>query len=336
MCLYWPLHVDSAADSPSAHASTTSTATRPTTRQSLKVPQVQPGNIDCVFCGKAKRRLPGKKNQYQTTSLCQSENAAVKILLAADLRDDERVKIAVGALSSLISREVRYHKLCYNEFTRQKSLDALAKTKSCKAESNISDVEANFFALLESQLIKKKMRLCMADLKRQCDSCFSAAGVLSNVRKDRLKAHIKRHFGESVQFIRPSRANEPEQVFATQYSQELLRESVSQHRHEGDDSDDCYSCNSDDSDDDGDDDGDDRSDTDVANDDCAFLIPEEGAADSHGPPAKEAPPSSTPDGPLAGNECGLEEWRIIYHAALIIRREVDTTVSTGKKSQSGE
>ena len=93
-------------------------SSRRATRQSVSVSQFGRGSKTCVFCKRLEKSLPNKI-KTQKTSQMLTEPAETKLREAALLRNDQELLIAIGSVSSLIAREVHYHKLCYGDYTRK-------------------------------------------------------------------------------------------------------------------------------------------------------------------------------------------------------------------------
>ena len=123
------------------------------TRQSVSDPIVEPGRKDCIFCRKL---LLGKKHKYQKTSQCQSLNAAQKVLDAAEVRENNAIRIAIGSLSCPIAREVHYHRDSFRHYTRV--LEDKNDIDLSDSTGGEAQVLASFLAVVHKKDVRHRKR----------------------------------------------------------------------------------------------------------------------------------------------------------------------------------
>eukprot|EP00117_Sycon_ciliatum_P012697 scpid70098/ scgid13664/ len=111
------------------------------TRQSVQAPLIKPGRRNCIFCGSLSKKVP-KSTCKQTTSQLQTEDAEAKLRRAAAIRKDERILVAISGTSSLIAREVFYHKYCYLNYVRETTLCKLVQESSSATSATVTDTSA--------------------------------------------------------------------------------------------------------------------------------------------------------------------------------------------------
>lgn len=165
--------------------------TRKSTRRSAQAPVVEPGKKNCLFCGSLKKKIRGSTSKQGTSQLLTKE-AESRLKNAATIRKDERILIAVGT-GDLIAREVHYHKVCYNDYTRELSLSkfapALEPSAGAGCTSNIiddgSDREDSLEVSLEASFLNDVERMLFDD------SCVTSLGHLASLYKDTLKREIR-------------------------------------------------------------------------------------------------------------------------------------------------
>ena len=282
------------------------------TRSRLSAPKVRPGLKTCIFCQKLERRWPSREQKYrmQSTSCCQYESAAEKLLSAANIRNDERVLVAVGdSVSSLIAREVHYHRLCFNEYTREKTLLSLQKTTS-EPEQDVS--QSTFLLAVKARLIDCDAATAMM-VRDLVDLYSKETGIdVSNVRTDFIKRLLVQTFGNELCFVRPSRRNLAEQVFASRHEKHFVCQSVSMAVFDSDD------------------------DTEVA---VSYGDGDTEAEASDGGDTSAAGSDGTDDDTEAMGgtnvhdcEMDMDELNTLYYAALILRRHM---LSHAKKPTCG-
>ena len=152
----------------------------------------------------------------------------------AAIRQDERILIAIGSTSSLIAREVYYHRYCYNEYTRESSLTRLEKSNlrrnpsvttysSDSSSTSISSVlvDDGLLTLLsnvEDQLINKGAVVSLSQLASQYNDAMPSRPE----RNDKVKGVLVERFGESITFVRRAVRNKSELVFATVRTSEII------------------------------------------------------------------------------------------------------------------
>lgn len=166
-------------------------SSRRSTRSSVAVPTIAPGVKNCIFCGKLERRIPNK-NVLQKTSQMLTEAAEKKLREAASIRKDERVQIAIAGESSLIAREVFYHKLCYGDFTRKSSLDKIqavaedtSGTSTCTAPSSFL---SQLFQFVRLKLFAEKEMLTVRQIMSQLEGFMAHGGAAPvNLRSYKVK-----------------------------------------------------------------------------------------------------------------------------------------------------
>ena len=203
------------------------------TRRSVSAPVIEPGRRNCIFCGALKKKVPSSSTK-QSTSQILTEEAEARLRSAAAIRQDERILIAIGSTSSLIAREVYYHRYCYNEYTRESSLTRLEKSNlrrnpsvttysSDSSSTSISSVlvDDGLLTLLsnvEDQLINKGAVVSLSQLASQYNDAMPSRPE----RNDKVKGVLVERFGESITFVRRAVRNKSELVFATVRTSEII------------------------------------------------------------------------------------------------------------------
>eukprot|EP00117_Sycon_ciliatum_P015433 scpid94224/ scgid15272/ len=190
---------------------------RRNTRQSVQAPIVEPGRQTCIFCGSLKKKIPGKSTK-QTTSLLQSEDGEQTLRAAAEIRQDDKILIAIGS-SCLIAREAYYHKYCYREYTRAKTLARLQdqgeSAATCAPVASAgTEIDKDFFTEVETLLFVECLVRTVSDLTRLFNQVSIEGTALA--RNERVKGLLMDKYGESITFSRPRARNKSELVYATE------------------------------------------------------------------------------------------------------------------------
>lgn len=107
------------------------------TRSSVDVPLVEPGVKQCVFCGQLRRKVPNSTTKQNTSQLL-TEDAEKTLKRAADIRQDDKIRVATSGIGSLIAREVHYHRYCYNGYTREISLQRILTSRASSKVEPVS------------------------------------------------------------------------------------------------------------------------------------------------------------------------------------------------------
>ena len=190
---------------------------RRTTRQTFSIPKVSEDVHSCIICSKVEIRCgPTGRKTVQKTSLCQTQAAATKLINAAAVRRDERIQLAVGTCGLLlVDRGLRYHKSCYNDYTRAKTLEKLCAGQH--AVEKTADGNEIFIDQVREQLFVTRKMLTMSVVNMQYrewheDEVF---------RNDKLKKLLLQEFGDAITFFRTPK-NDPERVYATQHEVHFL------------------------------------------------------------------------------------------------------------------
>lgn len=111
------------------------------TRQSAQAPIIEPGKKNCVFCGQLKKKVPGSSTK-QSTSQLLTDDAEKKLRRAASIRGDDRILIAISGVGDLVSREVHYHRHCYQAYTREVSLERITGSRTVASKSTASSASS--------------------------------------------------------------------------------------------------------------------------------------------------------------------------------------------------
>ena len=295
------------------------------TRQNTAVPEICPGNKSCIFCGKYEIRNL-KKNTLQKTSQMLTENAESRLREAASIRNDAKLLIAIQSETSLIAREVHYHKLCYANYTRRSSLDRqegpatsqrteLAVAEESHSVSAPDDVaRCGLVQYVNSHVMEGSCSTTMTALTRVYTNALrsatssstgtngnssSSSASMESVSNIKVKRILVDEFNDKLTFCRPSHPRLSAVVCATVNMPRILADFH-------------YSFQEDLSDD--------------SDDDCD--------GDSNNPVSAT---SSTARPSVDTNIVKTDELRLVYHAARILRNKCfEQCEDAAKVSVSGD
>ena len=158
-----------------------------------------------------------------------TEAAETKLREAALLRNDQELLIAIGSVSSLIAREVHYHKLCYGDYTRKTTLDRIARrnVETGQAEHEEQSPFDRAFASLTIEidkiLFEKQLPVTITYLVTFLSRELQRlGGACAEVRADTVKEKLINHFHQQLTFARPDSRNEPAIVYATEHTERII------------------------------------------------------------------------------------------------------------------
>ena len=154
-----------------------------------------------------KREEDGNKQRViEPLVLCATLDASMHIQEAAKVLHDERLQIAVQGVD-LIAMDVVYHKTCYRDKTRQKTLQQLPRLDNEKSHQEGVTVGASSraFATLARDLqrvVVNEGKVHLTQICRTYVHYLSQGGeVVDCYRVDLMKNHLEQHFGDLLHLI---------------------------------------------------------------------------------------------------------------------------------------
>ena len=160
----------------------------------------------CLFC-QSQKKLRDRKT-IEGLTRCLTMEACERIKEAARLLNDERLQVAVTG-TDLIAKDVIYHKSCYRDKTRAKTLDRL-REKQVKEETGGSSappadpnlptataLAATRLDDVEQGVIHGGLVVRLAQICRTYDSYLSQAGIdAPPFRAEHMRRHLEERFGD--------------------------------------------------------------------------------------------------------------------------------------------
>lgn len=142
----------------------------------------------------------------------QTDAAEARLREAAAIRQD-KILLAIQAETSLIAREVHYHRLCYNNYTRRSTLDKLVKDAQkpdvdsvdspppLQPTSPVDRPRAELLSYVRNHLLEAKGTTSLSALTSLFNSDLQPDGMpLSNLAVKRI---LESEFGKLLSFCRP-------------------------------------------------------------------------------------------------------------------------------------
>ena len=181
----------------------------PVTRSCLQSTDIK----SCIICQEEKTDSKDRRKKEKLTA-CQTLNAGESLINAAKKRSDQRILVALDG-QDLIALEVCYHRSCYRKYINLK-IPEEGKNQSDETDS-IQIYDEAFEELrkeIEMRLFESLEVLKMSTLKAKYVELLSRKGVHNpDYRCEKLKARLKRSFGEKVGFWHPRHRSETELIY---------------------------------------------------------------------------------------------------------------------------
>ena len=158
----------------------------------------------CLFCNKLSKKVKGKK---QFLVKCVTDTTQNSIKLAAKQKKDEKMMGIVNGID-LVAREAHYHNYCLRIYTRSEVRRSLSGDSEAfimlEAHKNAFDYLCSYIEehiilhLKVERMTMLRERYLLYLLENHSDYCNE------NYKRGKLKEKLRKHFGNRIQFWKPS------------------------------------------------------------------------------------------------------------------------------------
>ena len=174
----------------------------------------------CLFCQQQSKRKRGKP--AEKLSVCESFDAAQRILDAALEKEDARILLEVQSNPDCIATDTVYHRSCYAKFTLCTTQSSRERSETASIYQQAFDVVAD---VIDNEILQQDGRggiraVTIQFLRSKFVARLEALGRPSpNYKTELVKARILNQYQGRVKFVRSS-VTEPEKVIAAHLSEE--------------------------------------------------------------------------------------------------------------------
>lgn len=183
----------------------------------------------CIICQKIKsmRKKGGRGAEPLTQNI--SEYGSQSLLRAAEIRKDENVLLHLRG-QDCIACEVKYHRTCYKNYTREKQLSKL-EAENCATEDKECNSYTKAFSkvqeYVETEVLANAKVVKMTELLAKFVCHLKEYGVeVSEYRSSKLKQRLTTTFGAMLEYQRPTIQSQSELVFSARVKKGQIVETL--------------------------------------------------------------------------------------------------------------